>query len=337
MPPDHRSHPDKETPAKDYDIDPRWRSKPLTPQQLLVTDVQYDTLRPDRGPMLELNERAASTLIPDTAAFTPSASYVRISSLTDNPIERQTFNALENDYGWMRHLRLDADDPAKVRWVHCSSTFPEYLSGFLWAFSEDPAVAEHLRILESAISRETRFSKHGKHFAPFAQTLRPPSENDGSNSYPLLISIPFLDWTVQGATPPLRFQVDRREGFLSARSSAHITRSILQHFYRLEDTADRESSQVFAKHKPWTTNRELNLKVRQWYVCRFRSPLHTRGSSFSNIELVVIRSRSHGNCIGTQGILPVKVARQDRALLFRGLVLVGMTMSGCHAHRQGHL
>lgn len=88
MPPDHRSHPDKELPAKDYDADPRWKSKPLTPQQLLVTDVQYDTLRPDRGPMLELNERAASTLIPDTAAYIPSASFVRIAALTDNPIER---------------------------------------------------------------------------------------------------------------------------------------------------------------------------------------------------------------------------------------------------------
>lgn len=166
----------------------------------------------------------------------------------------------------MRHLRLDTDDPAKVRWVHCSSTFPEYLSGFLWALSDDLAVAEHMRLLELTIQRNTRFSKHGKHFAPFSQTLRPPTEGDRENIYPLLISIPFLDWTVQGPTPPLRFQVDRREGFLSARSSAHIVRSILQHFYRLEDTTDREGSQVFAKHKPWTTNRELNLKVRQWYV-----------------------------------------------------------------------
>lgn len=250
----------------DYDADARWRSKPLTPSQLLTHDVQYDTLRPDRGPMLELNERATSSLIPETAAFTPSASFVRIADLTNNPIERQNFNALEQDYGWIRNLRLDATDPAKVRWVHCSSTFPEYLPGFLWALSDDPAVAQHMRLLNLAIQRQTRFSKHGKHFAPFSQTLRPPSEQDRENIYPLLISTSFLDWSIQGGTPPLRFQVDRREGFLSARSSAHIARSILQHFYRLEDTADRESSQVFAKHKPWATNRELNLKVQQWYV-----------------------------------------------------------------------
>ncbi|KAK3651511.1 hypothetical protein LTR56_005653 [Elasticomyces elasticus] len=83
--------------------------------------------------------------------------------------------------------------------------------------------------------------------------------------YPLLVSVPFLDWTILGATPPLRFQVDRREGFQSSKSSAHVLRSVLQYFYRLEDTADREHSQVFAKHKPWATNRELDLKVRQWY------------------------------------------------------------------------
>lgn len=238
----------------------------MTPSQILVQDVQYDTLRPDRGPMLEIHERAASSLIPDTAASTPSANLLRISNLTENPIERQSFHALEQDYGWMRHLRLGANDPAKVRWVHCSSTFPEYLAGVLWGLSDDPAVAEHMRLLELTTQQQTRFSKHGKHFAPFSRTLRAPAETARDSVYPLLISVPFLDWTVQGATPPLRFQVDRREAFSSTRSSAHVTRSILQHFYRLEDTTDRESSQVFAKHKPWTTNRELNLKVRQWYV-----------------------------------------------------------------------
>lgn len=216
--------------------------------------------------MLEIQERTPSSLVPETAAFTPSVNLLRISNLTDNPIERQNFNALEQDYGWMRHLRLDAKDEARVRWIHCPSTFPEYLSGFLWGLSDDPAISEHMRLLSLAIQRQERFSKHGKHFAPFSQTLRSPAEADRDSIYPLLISVPFLDWTVQGPTPPLRFQVDRREAFSSARSSAHVVRSILQHFYRLEDTTDRESSQVFAKHKPWTTNRELNLKVRQWYV-----------------------------------------------------------------------
>lgn len=81
----------------------------------------------------------------------------------------------------------------------------------------------------------------------------------------MLISLPFLDWSVQGEKPPLRFQVDRREGFISVRSSSHLIRTVLQHFYRLEDTGDREANQVFARHKPWSTDRELDLKVRQWY------------------------------------------------------------------------
>jgi hypothetical protein len=63
----------------------------------------------------------------------------------------------------------------------------------------------------------------------------------------------------------LRFQVDPREGYQSSRSTFHLLRSLLQHFYRLEDTSDREHEQVFAKHKPWLTDRELDLKVRRFY------------------------------------------------------------------------
>lgn len=224
--------------------------------------------------MLEINERSASSLVPDTAAMTPSASYVRAAEATSNPIEKQKFATLEEDYGWMRHLRLqnhqrnayDDGESAKCRWLHCSSKFPEYLRGFLWAVSDDMSiVSECMRMLDHAMQRQTRFSKHGQSFAPFFQPLRPAGDGEGDKMYPMLVSVPFLDWTVLGPTPPLRFQVDRREGFRSARSSAHLLRSILQHFYRLEDTTDRERSQVFAKHKPWTTNRELDLKVRQWY------------------------------------------------------------------------
>jgi hypothetical protein len=61
----------------------------------------------------------------------------------------------------------------------------------------------------------------------------------------MLLSVPFLDWTVEGQPPPLRFQVDPREGYQSSKSSSHMLRSILQHFYRLEDTSDRESQQVY--------------------------------------------------------------------------------------------
>ncbi|KAF2170197.1 hypothetical protein M409DRAFT_19800 [Zasmidium cellare ATCC 36951] len=268
-------HPEQDAPAgHDYEADPQWRKKPLTPSQLQVNDVRLETLRPDRGPMLEINERATSTLVPDTAAYTPSASFVRIADATSNPIEKQRFTNLEEEYGWMRHLRLqkyqqnayDDGDSAKCRWIHCSSKFPEYLAGLLWALSDDlESVADSMRMLDAAIQRNTRFSKHGKYFAPFSQCLARQTDGSSKETYPLLVSVPFMDWTMQGPTPPLRFQVDRREGFLSSRSSAHILRSVLQHYYRLEDTRDREHSQVFAKHKPWNTNRELDLKVRQWY------------------------------------------------------------------------
>ena len=275
MPKEPQLYHKKETPVTyDYEADAAWRKKPLTPQQLLVHDVRLETLRPDRGPLLEINERQISTIVPDTAAHTPSASFVRVADASDNPFEKQKFSNLEEDFGWARYLRLeshqhhasDSEESAKVRWVHCSSKFPEYLRGFLWAMSDDlETVADAMRMLDKAMQRHTRFSKHGKYFAPFAQTLRSQSGDNTKNVYPMLISVPFLDWTIHGRPPPLRFQVDRREGFLSSRSSAHVIRSVLQYFYRLEDTSDREGSQVFARHKPWTTNRELDLKIRQWY------------------------------------------------------------------------
>ena len=79
------------------------------------------------------------------------------------------------------------------------------------------------------------------------------------------MSVPFLDWTVHGKPPPLRFQINKIEGYHSSRMSSHPIRSVLQHFYRLEDTAEREKDQVFYKSRPWATDRELDLKIRRWY------------------------------------------------------------------------
>ncbi|KAK0878679.1 hypothetical protein LTR87_007540 [Friedmanniomyces endolithicus] len=259
----------------DYETDGLWRKKPLTPAQLLVNDIRLETLRDYGDPMLEVAERTASSLVPERSEITSAAAYIRATDAARNAIEKQRFASFEEDYGWIRHLRLrkrqrnayDAEHSAKCRWVHCASKFPEYIKGFLWALTEDQAtISESMRMLDHAIQGNTRFSKHGKHFAPFFQPLHAgPGPKDGGSIYPLLVSVPFLDWTILGATPPLRFQVDRREGFQSSRSTTHLLRSVLQHFYRLEDTADREGSQVFAKHKPWTTSRELDLKIRQWY------------------------------------------------------------------------
>lgn len=119
------------------------------------------------------------------------------------------------------------------------------------------------RELENSIQQNERFSKHGRYFTPFHQSLSSMPATD--SDYPLLLSVPFLDWSIDGPTPPLRFQVDPRENYISGRSSAHLLRSILQYFYRLEDTNDREHKQVFNRHKPWATDRDLDLKVRRWY------------------------------------------------------------------------
>lgn len=261
--------------AHDYATDERWRRKPLTPAQLLLNDVRFENWRSDRDPILEINERSPASLVPDTAAFTPSASFIRISEATKNPIERQKYTSLEEDFGWIRTLRLQASQSdawdesvssAKCRWIHCSSTFPEYIQGFLWALSDDlPGIADSMQMLELAVQRNTRYSKHGKWFVPFSQILQPQANIERGSAFPMLMSVPFLDWTVKGKCPPLRFNVDKREGYHVARSSSHVIRSILQYFYRLEDTQDREGSQVLGKHKPWSSNRELDLKVRSFY------------------------------------------------------------------------
>ena len=41
--------------------------------------------------------------------------------------------------------------------------------------------------------------------------------------------------------------------------------SLLQHKYRLEDTADREKMQVYSRHQPWREDRDMDLKVRRFY------------------------------------------------------------------------
>lgn len=297
--PDTSNHNAGPQPPTDYSTDPLWRNKRLTPSQLLVHDIRLEAWQQDRQvcsllpfffiqksvralttlraktPLLEIRERVTSSLVPQNAALTPSSRMIRAADAANNPIEQQKFSRLEEEYGWMHTLRIkqvqkyvsDPDSSSKLRWIHCSSKFPDYLEGCLWAISDDSTrkyISTSLRLLENAMQRHTRFSKHGKFFAPFYEPLQLQSSDATEDIYPMLISVPFLDWTINGQTPPLRFQVDKREGFQSTRSSSHLLRSILQHFYRLEDTVDREKSQVFSRHKPWSTDRELDLKIRQW-------------------------------------------------------------------------
>ncbi|KAJ4295468.1 hypothetical protein N0V90_007480 [Kalmusia sp. IMI 367209] len=264
----------------DWQSDQYWRNRRLSPAQLQVHDIRLEDTgwRTDSDGMLEMREVLSSTLLPALENRDRLASAIPYEKMTKNRSEQINLRNLANEYGWMNCLRSkgvqqNVSDPGelkKCRWIHISSKFSDYLSGCLLALSDWNDKPSHivtaLQQLEHCVYQQERFSKHGRYFAPFFQYLLDGSVDPKENpDGPMLLSVPFLDWSVEGEPPPLRFQVDPREGYQSSRSSSHLLRSILQHFYRLEDTADRESQQVFTKHKPWLTDRGLDLKVRRWY------------------------------------------------------------------------
>jgi hypothetical protein len=255
-----------------------WRNRRLTPAQIQVHDIRLEGWRTDVGPMLEMKEVLSSTLLPDLEKRDALINSLPFEDATKNRNDQNQLRTLASEYGWMNCLRSNEvqesiSDPQhmrKCRWIHISSKFSDYLSGCLLALSDwtkSPSkTVDALHQLQHCIYQNERFSKHGRYFAPFFEDLLDGHGDEGGKEEgPMLLSVPFLDWAVQGEPPPLRFQVDPREGYQSSRSSSHLLRSILQHFYRLEDTTDRESSQVFTKHKPWQTDRSLDLKVRRWY------------------------------------------------------------------------
>jgi len=283
----------------DWHADQYWRNRRLSPVQLQVHDIRLeDSGWKPNDEMLEMREVLTSTLLPALEQRDALLNQIPFEEVTRNRNEQTHLKTLATEYGWMNCLRSkgvqqkvsDPLDTKKCRWIHISSKFSDYLSGCLLAlsdWSENPGdTVAALHQLEHCINQQERFSKHGRYFAPFFQYLldghRGPKE---AREGPMLLSVPFLDWSVEGKTPPLRFQVDPREGYQSSKSSSHLLRSILQHFYRLEDTADRESQQVFTKHKPWTTDRGLDLKVRRWYG------QHPTSLNVDELWLLVIDSR----------------------------------------------
>lgn len=268
--------PPKSTTTTDWHSDPYWRNRRLSPAQIQIHDVRLEERRYESGSMLDMHEVLSSSLLPDLEDRDVLASSIPLDDATKG--ERVHFQKMANEFGWMNCLRSDkvqtspSDPPTlrKCRWIHISSKYSDYLSGCLLALSdwskEPHRIVTSLHQIEHCINQQERFSKHGRYFAPFFQRLGDGlNERRRSNEGPMLLSVPFVDWTVKGETPPLRFQVDPREGYQSSKSSSHMLRSILQHFYRLEDTSDRESQQVFTRHKPWLTDRNLDLKVRRWY------------------------------------------------------------------------
>lgn len=309
------------------DLDERWQKKQLAPHQLMTFDVRLEKLRQIGPPRLEVRERVTADLVPPEAALPQSMKFIRASEASRNPIEHTRLYNLEEEYGWMSNLRLreahnypnDPKSAERCRWIHISSKFPEYLRGCLWALSgevEPRAAALAMQELDQCIQKQERFSRHGKYFAPFFQHLKRDSSNI-NDAYPMLISIPFLDWTVSGATPPLRFQVDKREGYVSTRTSSHLLRSVLQHFYRLEDTSDREKDQVFNKHKPWVTDRELDLKVRSKYG------QHPTGLNVDEMWILVIDPQHIVTFASNQSWKsrwpPLQLAARIEQVSFRGI------------------
>ncbi|ORX94206.1 hypothetical protein BCR34DRAFT_608335 [Clohesyomyces aquaticus] len=262
----------------DWQADTYWRNRRLSPAQLQVHDIRLEGSRSDVGPMLEMREVLSSSLLPELEQRDRLINTLPLEEATKNKNEQSHLRTLAAEYGWMNCLRSrgvqeNVSDPPgyrKCRWIHISSKFSDYLSGCLLALSDwskNPTeIVAALHQLDHCVYQNERFSKHGRYFAPFFQDLLKDSDSsEDLGEGPMLLSVPFLDWTVEGEIPPLRFQVDPREGYQSSKSSSHLIRSVLQHFYRLEDTIDRESQQVFTKHKPRLTDRSLDLKVRRWY------------------------------------------------------------------------
>ncbi len=267
-------------PQVDWTLDPYWRQRRLSPAQLQIFDVRLEAWRQDIGDRLEMRETLSSSFFDELRERDSLASRISIDEWTRVRNEQVRFKGLAAEFGWMNCLRskhaqdvplVDGLDQhaSKCRWIHISSKFTDYLSGCLLGLSDwdkNPSqIMAALRQLEHCVNQQERFSKHGRYFAPFFQYLSEGPSDEKDLDCPMLLSIPFLDWTIHGEPPPLRFQIDPREGYGSSRGTAHLLRSILQHFYRLEDTSDRESHQVFTKHKPWLTDRDLDLKVRRWY------------------------------------------------------------------------
>ncbi|KAF1957132.1 hypothetical protein CC80DRAFT_411937, partial [Byssothecium circinans] len=265
----------------DWQADQYWRNRRLTPAQLQIHDVRLEDAgrHADANGMLEMREVLTSTLLPALEQRERLSNSINVEEITTNRNEQKQIKKMAFEFGWMSCLRSkgvqqNVDDPQdlqKCRWIHISSKYSLYLSGCLLALSDwsksPQDIGTALHQLDLCINQQERFSKHGRYFAPFFQYLLEGHGdlNRRKEDGPMLLSVPFLDWSVDGTPPPLRFQVDPREGYQSSKSSSHLLRSILQHFYRLEDTADRESQQVFTRHKPWLTDRNLDLKVRRWY------------------------------------------------------------------------
>lgn len=263
-------------------LDTFWKGQRLTPRHLRVYDVDLGPRRAwTADSTLGITEVSAESLLPtgedkgrETSASTAHAkSTLPRESLGSLRNEEPHLQWAKEHYGSLRRLRLpdESEDSRRVRWIHVSSKFPDDLQGVFLGLSDwrsnERATLDAFRQVEKSVRTNERFSHHGRFFTPFVQPLCTRSTTATDAEYqPILACFPFLDWTVYpGPTPPLRFQIDDRAKWASAARSNHPFCSLLQHYYYLEDTADRERSQVYTKHKPWNNDRELDIRIKRFY------------------------------------------------------------------------
>lgn len=190
-----------------WNDDEYWKNRRLSPAQLQVFDVRLQDWNQSEqaNPMIEIDETLPSSLYPALSNRDRLANELDVEKLTQNRSEQNAWRRVISDYGWMNCLRSkgiqqNVDDPKelrKLRWVHVSSQFTEYLQGCLlalsnWKGQREGACADTLRQLEHSIYQNERFSKHGRYFNPFMDKL---GNADAGEECPMLISVPFLDWS----------------------------------------------------------------------------------------------------------------------------------------------
>ncbi|KAI9891541.1 MAG: hypothetical protein M1814_002664 [Vezdaea aestivalis] len=251
--------------------DPYWKNKRLNPSRMQVRDITIeDATRSPHHPNPAKSEGRLScddADVPDLKRYATQLDdeIIRLEENLPPMIEweKARVNELLKDYGWMKGLRKENSPSSwRCRWIHIPSLFPDHLRGVLLSMSKSQSAAiVNCRVLEECITRNERFSRHGKYFSAFIKRF--PENKDTNEPPPLLLSFPFIDWTVHpGPSPQPRHQVDSAHGSIF---QSHPLRSMLQYYYRLENTSDRERGQVYFNHQPWLNDSTLTSKVQRWY------------------------------------------------------------------------
>jgi hypothetical protein len=116
----------KDGPAQvDWRADPYWRTRRLSPAQILVHDVRLEGWRKDVGPMLEMKEVLSSSFESALDLRDGLLENTKFEELSNNRTEQQQFQTLFKEYGWLNCLRskgiqetlFDREDYNKLRWM----------------------------------------------------------------------------------------------------------------------------------------------------------------------------------------------------------------------------